>query len=143
MSASCAAGRAPGPAAGRLCVGDTWQMPRAGNRRSAREQHEAGLQPIHSFLLRQATPVYVMFVGLALGAVFLSVLFATGVVDVGVPRWLWLLDIFVVVGISVDHARVAMARHRTPTSGVLAAGAILAAVVSGLTLSVCWLTTSL
>ena len=115
----------------------TWHV--ADNSRpSAAQQSEPGIQPIHSFLLRRAAAVYAIFLGFAFSAIFLSVVFISGAVDVGVPRWLWLLDLIVVVGFLVDHFRVAVARGSAPRDPVLGAGLLVAAALVGLTLLVCW-----
>ncbi len=68
-------------------------------------------QQIHVFLLRQPATVYAAFLGVAFGAIILSVTFAIGAVEVGGPRWVWPIDLLVVVGFMIDHVRF----HRQPT----------------------------
>lgn len=106
--------------------------------RSEEKQTEPGIQPIHSLLLRQPAAVYATFLGVAFGAIFLAVTFASGVVDVGVPRWLWIIDLLVIVGFLVDHLRTAVSRRTAPTTSMLSAGVLIAAALVGLTLFVCW-----
>jgi hypothetical protein len=107
-------------------------------RPSAGSPPEPGIEPIHSFLLRQPTAVYATFLGVALAAILLAVAFASGGVDVGVPRWLWLVDLLIVVSFLVDHLRVAISRRRAPTSSMLCAAVPIAGALIGLTLFVCW-----
>ncbi len=103
-----------------------------------RQRPEAGIQPIHSFPLRQPSVIYAAFLGVAFGAVLLSGIFLSGVVDVGLPRWLWLLDGIVVVTFLVDHFRVAAARRRAPTASMVGVGVLIAGALTGLTLVLCW-----
>lgn len=115
---------------------DTWCVTRKVS--SGGRPREPGIQPIHSLLLRQPAAVYATFLGVAFGAIFLAVIFASGVVDVGVPRWLWIVDLLVVVSFLVDHLRIAVSRRTTPTVSMLGAGVLIAAALVGLTLFVCW-----
>ncbi len=95
-------------------------------------------QQIHLFLLRQPAAVYAAFLGAAFGAIVLSVTFAIGAVEVGVPRWVWSIDLLVVVGFVIDHVRFAVSRRRAPTGPMLGAALAIGGVLIALTLFVCW-----
>ncbi|HSH58945.1 MAG TPA: hypothetical protein VK988_04755 [Acidimicrobiales bacterium] len=103
----------------------------------AAEQRESGIQPLHSFLLRQRPAVYTAILGVAIAAIVLSVIFASGAVDVAGPRWLWLIDLAVVVAFSADHMRVAVRRGRAPTLPVLGAAVLIAGLLAAPTLIFC------
>jgi hypothetical protein len=107
-------------------------------RSSGGKSREPGLQPLHLFLLRQPAALYALWLGVLLGAIVLAVTFASGAVDVGVPRWLWLLDLLVVTVFGVDHVRFAVSRRTGPRGPVLGAGVLIAGVLVALTLFVCW-----
>ncbi len=112
---------------------DTWRMVPS----PAAEQRESGIQPLHSFLLRQRPAVYTAILGVAIAAIVLSVIFASGAVDVAGPRWLWLIDLAVVVAFSADHMRVAVRRGRAPTLPVLGAAVLIAGLLAAPTLIFC------
>ncbi len=95
-------------------------------------------QQIHRFLLRQPAAVYAAFLGVAFGAIVLSVTFAIGAVEVGVPRWVWSIDLLVVVAFVIDHVRFAVSRRRAPTGPMLGAALAIGGVLIALTLFVCW-----
>ncbi len=107
-------------------------------RSSGGKPREPGIQPLHLFLLRQPAALYALWLGVSIGAIVLAVTFATGAVNVGVPRWLWLLDLLVVSIFGVDHMRFAVSRRTGPTAAVLGAGVLIGAVLVALTLFVCW-----
>ncbi len=65
------------------------------------EQRESSIQQLHSFLLRQRPVVYTAILGVAIAAIVLAVIFASGAVDVAGPRWPWLIDLAVLVAFSV------------------------------------------
>ncbi|HSH59133.1 MAG TPA: hypothetical protein VK988_05720 [Acidimicrobiales bacterium] len=107
-------------------------------RSPAAEQRESGIQPLHSFLLRQRRAVYIAILGVAIAAIFLAVTFASGAVDVAGPRWPWIIDLAVLFAFWGDHMRVAVRRGTAPTGAVLGAAVLIAGAVVALILSLCW-----
>jgi uncharacterized membrane protein len=96
------------------------------------------MEPIDSFLLRPPAGVYATFLGVAFASILLAVAFASGAVDVDVSRWLWLIDLGIVVSFPVDHLRVAVSRGRTPKGSTLFVALAIAGALIALTLFVCW-----
>ncbi len=107
-------------------------------RSRAAEQRESGIQPLHSFLLRQRPAVYTAILGVAIAAIVLAVIFVSGAVDVAGPRWPWLIDLAVLFAFWADHVRVAVRRGRAPKVPVLGAAVLIAGALVALTLFVCW-----
>ncbi len=107
-------------------------------RSPAAEQRESGIQPLHSFLLRQRRAVYIAILGVAIAAIVLAAIFANGAVDVAGPRWPWIIDLAVLFGFWGDHMRVAVGRGTAPTGAVVGAAVLIAGSLVALILSLCW-----
>ena len=92
---------------------------------------EPGLEPIHSLLFRVPVAVYIVLVGLALGAVFLSVALAARTLgDVPVPRWAWIVNCVILLAFLTDHFRVGRKRRSSPGAGKILAATAIACLIA-------------